>query len=188
MRDHAPLPPPPHVGIPPLRRLRRRWLVAAVIGGSLVALTLVSAGVFVVVQLGARVAPTGLADPQVDAVGGGGFDELLDGDPGSPIAVDPLACGVCFDLDDARTVTLPQSSYDRLGLIDRDGGTGQGAARAAQLEATKWWEFYGGTPESCFFTSADFPLFFTPGLPEDAEAAQQLLYYPYLYHDASEAS
>jgi hypothetical protein len=187
-----PLPPPSGapIGVPPVPSAfpvlpppprQRPWLIPVIIGGSLVLAGLIAGGVILAVQLASWVGEMPAANPVAPSVG----DELVEGDPGSPVAVDPLECTGCFILSDARSLTLPDESYAAIGLPDNDGTIVDGLTAKEQRDQSGWWADDGGSPDACYFTYTDAPLSFVPG---EAEAAEKddALHYPAWHHDRDE--
>jgi hypothetical protein len=170
-----PIAPPP----PP----RRGWILPVVIGGSLVALALIGVFVAVAIQLVSFVPPPPAAGP----VGSPSTpDDLLEGDPGAPVAAEPLDCVLCLSVVDARALGLPDESYDAVGLTVGDNAPFEILAGADQIDQTKWWKADGGTPDACYFTYAKAPLFFEPGAIDDTAAANDPVVYSEWYSDETE--
>lgn len=171
-----PIAPPP----PP----RRPWLLPVVIGGTLVALALIGVFVAVGIQLVSFVPPAPIADPPVEEYAE--LDDLLEGDPGSPVAVEPLECVTCFDIEVARDLGSPAGVYAEIGLTVGDDAALELTAGEDQIDQTKWWNADGGTPEECYFTYPRAPLFFAPGDVGDAPGAADTVFYPQWHSDADE--
>ncbi len=148
-------PPPPE---PPRRGLG---------GGAIAALITVG----VVVFCGAAAGVVGLATGFAAMVEESSLlpvetRPLVDGDPGSPIAVDPLACAddVCFDASVFRRLTPTSGDLRRIGLTEQWGAFGDYATSTEQSEfinARDWWEEQEVTPEPCFITALERPLALT---------------------------
>lgn len=189
---HATVPPTPStpastgapIGItptwsaPPPRR--RRWLIPVIIGGSLAAVGLIAGVAFAAIQLATS------ASQSAFSPSGGDLDELLEGDPGSPVAVDPLDCGHCFDVDDARSLDLPAAAYAEIGLPHSDDEEFDITAGEDHSDSTEWWKSDGGTPDRCYFTSTSAPLFFSPGDSGDPSADRDIVHYPDWHWDSSD--
>ncbi|HWH96957.1 MAG TPA: hypothetical protein VNS80_01195 [Pseudolysinimonas sp.] len=167
-------PPPP----------RRRWLIPVIIVGSLAFLGLIVGVTLVALQVATSISQSPFSAPV--SAPGGELDDLLEGDPGSPVAVDPLDCAVCFEIDDARTLALPAEAYAEVGLGNGDDETDETTARQAHLDESKGWNTDGGTPDQCYFTYPTAPLHFVPGDPITAAAERDLVYYPEWHFDESE--
>lgn len=91
---------------------------------------------------------------------------LVDGDPGSPVAVDPLTCGddVCFDTSVFRRLTPTSGDLRRIGLTEQWGAFGDYATSTEQSEfinARDWWEEQEVSPDSCFITALERPMALT---------------------------
>lgn len=174
----VPLPsaPPP----PP----KRRWLIPVIVGGSLLLVGLIVGVAVVAAQLATWVGdiPTANGPPTEEAP----LDDLLEGDPGSPVAVDPLDCAACFGVADARTLVLPPEAYAGVGLSNSDDDAYETTAGDDQVDNTKWWKADDGTPDQCYFTYPSAPLFFAPGDPGDPAAERDIVYYPEWHFDSSE--
>jgi hypothetical protein len=184
----APILPPPTgapIGVVPMPSVpppprRRRWLIPVIIGGSLAVVGLIAGVAFLAIQLATSVSQTAFSPS------GGDLDELLEGDPGTPVAVDPLDCGACFDIADARSLALPADAYVEVGLPHSDDESFEITAGRDQTDNTKWWESDGGTPDGCYFTYTSAPLFFTPDDSGDPDADDDPVYYPDWHFDSSE--
>jgi hypothetical protein len=163
-RQPGPTPLPPPTGQPigtgaPLASPpppRRRWIAPVVIGGSLLFVGLVAGVVALAIQLGAW-----LGDGP-----GGGFptargDELVEGEPGSPIAEEPVECTACFGMDDVEEIIPDEAPYAAMGLHPAEGDDFRTHLGADQKQLVSWWEQDGGTPSECFFTYPAAPLEFS---------------------------
>lgn len=187
---HASAPLPPPTGAPretpphpaPPRRARRRWLLPVIVGGSLAVVGLVVGVAILAVQLAGWARDLPLAGGTLSEET---QEELLLGDPGSPIAVDPLDCTRCFTLPDARTLGLPEERYEDVGLTESDGGSFYLTAGEDQAQQTHWWDDSGGTPDNCYFAYSKGPLFFTPGESGEATEFHDPVYYPVWHFDES---
>jgi hypothetical protein len=164
------VPPPPG----------RPWLIPVIIVGSLALVGLIAGVAFLAFQLATAVSQAAFSPTGRD------LDELHEGDPGSPVAVDPLDCGACFTIDDARSIELPADAYAEIGLPYSDDESYEIVAGRDQTDNTEWWESDGGTPDRCYFTYTSAPLFFAPGDSGDASADDDLVYYPDWHVDSSE--
>jgi hypothetical protein len=163
----------------------RPWLIPVIIGSVFVAVVLIGGVIFAALQI-ANLSRPAAVDPADDD---GGFtrpDPLLEGDPGSPVAEEPLPCGACFGLADARDLQLPDASYEVLGLTVSDDSTYEVTVGEEQTLNTKWWRSDGGTPEECYYGYAKAPLFFAPGEQDDAAANTDTIYYPDWHSDDEE--
>jgi hypothetical protein len=151
----APVPPPPR---------RRRWLIPVIIGGSLLVAGLIAGVAVAAVQLAtwASELPTALppAGPGSDEVGPP--DDLVEGEPGDPVASEPLDCMTCFASDDVRRIDVPHAAYVRLGLPVDDRQPFEVPMFAEQRDYVDWWEDDGGSPAECFFAYTHPPLLFAP--------------------------
>lgn len=173
--------PPQPMAPPPSPR--RPWLIPVIIGGSLLLVGLIAGVAIVAVQLATWVGGMPTTSPPV---AGAPLDDLLEGDPGSPVAVDPLDCVVCFEMADARTLSLPAEAYAAAGLPNGDGDVYEVAAGDDQLDNSKWWKSDGGTPDECYFAYTTSPLFFAPGDPDNPTAERDRVYYPEWHYDEAE--
>lgn len=164
-----------------------------VIGGSIAVLALVGGVVALAVQLGGII-----ASASASALGSGddapvaegpvdpGLDDLLEGDPGSPVAAEPLTCAECFRLADLQQLTLPDASYLRVGLAISDDSLTRMSASEDQADQTGWWADDGGAPDACYFTYPKAPLFFDPGIVDDLPARGDTVLYPAWHTDRDE--
>jgi hypothetical protein len=175
----APIGAVPMASAPPPQR-RRRWIVPVIVGGSLALVGLIAGVAFLAVQLATAVSQTAFSPT------GGDPDALHEGEPGSPVAVDPLDCGACFTIDDARSIELPADVYAQIGLPHSDDESYEIVAGRDQTDTTEWWESDGGTPDHCYFTYTSAPLFFAPGDSGDPSADDDLVYYPDWHLDSSQ--
>lgn len=173
------VPPPPP---------RRPWLIPVILLGSLAAVALIAVVAFIAIQLATSVSriPSSEPDSAPDSAPVGELDDLLEGDPGSPIAVDPLDCVACFGIHEARTLTLPDEAYAEVGLPKSDGEVYEITAGDDQIDQTKWWKADGGSPDTCYFAYSTSPLFFAPGAPGDPAAEDDPVYYPEWHYDTSD--
>jgi len=114
------------------------------------------------------------------------LDDLVPGDPGSPVAAEPLTCAECFRLADVQRLALPDASYLRVGLAIGDSSLFRVAASEDQADQTGWWTDDGGTPDACYFTYAKAPLFFDPGIVDDLPARGDPVFYPAWHTDRDE--
>lgn len=179
-----PAPTGPPIGVaptwsaPPPRR--RRWLIPVIIGGSLAVVGLIAGVAFAAIQLATSASQTAFSPS------GGNLDDLLEGDPGSPVAVDPLDCGHCFDVDDARSLELPADAYAEIGLPRSDDEAYDITAGEDHTDNTEWWKSDGGSPDRCYFTLTSAPLFFAPGDSGDPSADGDIVHYADWHLDSSE--
>lgn len=178
--DTAPPAFPPPLLPPPPRR--RRWLVPVIVGGSLALVALIGGVAAVAVQLGTIVAQAPLPDSDAGPVGAPP-EQLLQGEPGSPVAVDPLTCDVCFAIDDARTLRLPDESYEAVGLTVGDNAPYEVLAGDDQSEQSGWWLDEGGTPDACYFTFPKSPLAFAPVEMEYSTSSTDFVFSPEWHSD-----
>jgi hypothetical protein len=151
----TPVPPPPR---------RRRWLIPVILGGSLLLAGLIAGVAVVAVQLA-----TWASDlPTTSPPDGPGSDELLppddlvEGDPGDPVAGEPLDCVTCFAPDDVRQIEVPDAAYARLGLPVDDRQPFEVPMFTDQRDYVGWWEDDGGSPDECYFAYTQAPLLFAP--------------------------
>jgi hypothetical protein len=182
------VPTYPTVPPPPPPPARRPWLISVIVVGALAFVGLVVGVAVVAINLASSIAqgPISAPDSAPDPAPIGELDDLLEGDPGSPVAVDPLDCGACFGIEDARALGLPAAAYSDVGLSNTDDEVFETSAGADQIDQTKWWKADGGTPDSCYFTYPMAPLFLAPGSPGDPTAEADRVYYPEWHHDDSE--
>lgn len=187
----APLPPPtgspidgPTFSAPPPRP-SRPWLIPVIIGGSLLVVALI-VGVSVAAFTFATTLAQSSSEPPTDSDPDDDSDATVDGEPGAPIAADPLDCDGCFDIDDARALSLPDSAYADIGLAATDGDDYETTARLDQIDQTKWWKSDGGTPEECYPIYPVAPLFTMPGTPGDSAAGDDPVFYSPWHHNGDE--
>lgn len=87
---------------------------------------------------------------------------LVEGEPGSSVAVDPLECaGPCFDESSIPALTADAQMFARLGLGEETAPPGTyDPTTAGQLarEGNQYWESYGGEPDECFFAPTSAPI------------------------------
>lgn len=179
--------PPAAVVVPPPPP-SRPWLIPVIVAGSLVVLALLAGAVFASVTLADAVAqgPFGaLGDDDVEDEFGQ-MDSPLRGDPGTPIAADPLTCGACFNVAHAQMITFPSGSYAALGVPITDGFTYETTVGADQVEKTGWWVSDGGMPDACYFTVTQSPLYVAPGASDGADANDDDVYYPDWHSDGED--
>lgn len=172
-----PMPPPPP---------SRPWLIPVIIGSVLAAVVLIAGVVFAAVQIANLSRPAAVDAVDDDDPGSSRPDPLLEGDPGSPVAEEPLPCGACFGLADARDIELPEASYEALGLPVSDESTYETTVGDEQTLNTKWWRSDGGTPEECYYGYPNAPLFFTSDEHDDPGANTDTIYYPEWHSDEDE--
>jgi hypothetical protein len=193
----AVLPPPTGAPIgwappaPPPPPRRRRWLIPVIAGGVLAFLALLVGVGVVAAQLAGNLRDTTIAgpfveDPTVENPVVEQPEDLLDGDPGSPVAAEPLACVDCFRLGDVQNLALPDASYLRVGLALSDDSLYRMSASEEQADQTGWWTDDGGTPDACYFTYPKAPLFFDPGIVDDLPARGDTVLYPAWHTDRDE--
>jgi hypothetical protein len=176
----------PSLPVPPPPPRSRTWLLPVIIGGSLILAGIIAGVVVAAFQFATWVGEAPLANPPGDSdVPSGTGDDLLEGDPGSPVAVDPLECTGCFILSDARNLALPDENYAAIGLPENDGTTVDGLTAKEQRNQSGWWADDGGSPDACYFTYTDAPLSLVPG-EADAVAKDDALYYPAWHYDRDE--
>jgi hypothetical protein len=172
--------------VPAPTRPPRRWLIPVIIGGSFALIGLIVGVVAVAIQLATWVSEMPAVDvPSAEDPSTGTLDDLVEGDPGTPVAVEPLECSGCFALSDARTLGLPDDSYRAIGLTDNDGEFFDAIAGEEQRKNTAWWTDDGGTPDACFFSYPNAPLEFAPG-DADPAVENDAVHYPAWHHDADE--
>lgn len=171
-----PIVPPP----PP----RRRWLVPVIVGGSLVLVALLAGVGFAATQVAGAIAQAPFGTPPEDEFPQ--MDSLLRGDPGAPVAAEPLACEVCFDLADARSIALPGAAYSGIGVPVSDNSTYEATVGADQIEKSGWWIADGGTPDACYFTYTNAPLYVVPNDSGGAAVNDDVILYPDWHSDADE--
>lgn len=149
------VPPPPRYAPPPAPRPLSRGAVAgitvSIVAGALVLVGLLVGAVTVLVIAGVEANDRDIRQEQ----------PLLSGDPGIPVAVEPLECtGPCFDESSLPALTAPAERFARLGLVDETtppefaehGTAGELAVRDAQT-----WREAGGSPDECFFATTSAP-------------------------------
>lgn len=145
------LPPPPR---------RRRWLIPVIVGGALG---------FVALAVGVGFAAAQLSDAALSSgVLGGPFvddpylppesADLMEGEPGSPLAVDPLACEVCFTHDEIVDLDASAQAYVSLGLPLSAQDTGSGQAGTEHRGSYDAWRTQNASPDECFFSYSYSPL------------------------------
>ena len=173
--------PPPVVPPPPPRR---RWLVPVIIGGSLVLVGLIAGVGFAATQIAGAISrvPYGVA-PEADVEE---MDSLLRGDPGSPVADQPLSCGACFNAAHVDLITIPRDAYFGLGVPITDGSWYETTLGADQIEKSGWWVSDGGTPDACYFTYATAPGYFATNASAGAAVNDDDIIYPDWHADEDE--
>jgi hypothetical protein len=149
------LPPPPR---------RRRWLIPVIIGGSLLLAGLITGVAFLAISLAtwAGNAPSALSPDGREPEELSAPDELVEGDPGDPVASDPLDCVACFATADVYRIDVPDGAYARLGLPVDDRQPFDVPLFTDQRQHVEWWEDDGGSPDPCFFAYTAPPLLFEP--------------------------
>lgn len=92
--------------------------------------------------------------------------ELLEGEPGSPVAVTPMECSVaCFTVESVPALLPSEAAFLEIGLTEElipygtyDPGT-VGELYRGQIAA---WESDDGEPDSCFFAPTNSPFAVRP--------------------------
>lgn len=159
---------------PPPRPPRPAWLLPVLIGGSLVLLVFV-AGFIALVSFIASLA--GSAGP---------FEELVEGDPGSPVADAPLVCAVqCFTSDSVEEAIASDGMFRVIGVPDATfpNGTYEPVAvgELYRRDITGWTS-YGGAPDQCFFVPASAP--YAPAIDPAIEDNSDLVHFLGTHEDA----
>lgn len=185
----APPPPPVPPSAPTPQWVRGLILAGIVIG----AVAIMGAVAFLVdavrsatTALPAPVADVAEVDPPGQPQGSVVIEPLLEGDPGRPVAAEPLDCTGCFDLADAESLRLPERAYAELGVPESDGETWKTKVYSEQLASIRAWREDGGSPEGCYLTYPWAPL---PVVAEPVPTAVRLqdLYFPEWHFDASDS-
>ncbi|CAN5183416.1 hypothetical protein BH09ACT5_BH09ACT5_01440 [soil metagenome] len=113
------------------------------------------------------------------------WEPLATGEPGSPVALDPLECpSQCLTYQQVDETAFTQDDLFALGLTVEDEGAGVGSAYAANSELSyvvKNWERGGTSPDACFPMSLTEPL--AVALGEDLESPTDRIYYVSAYSD-----
>lgn len=147
-----------------------------IIGGSLLVIGLIAGVAVVAVGLA-----TWVGDLPGSVSSGGDPDELaspddlVEGEPGDPVASEPLDCVTCFASDDVIRIDVPNGAYVRLGLPIDDRQPFEVPMFTDQREHVDWWEEDGGSPAECFFAYTGPPLLFEP-VRDGIANSDQILY------------
>jgi hypothetical protein len=192
----APVLPPPTglpIGpmlpaIPPPPR-RRRWLVPVIAGGALAFVGLaVGVAVAAATLTQAAISRGSFGDPLVEeGVLPPESADLQEGEPGSPLAVHPLDCDVCFVHDSIVDLDAPEAAYTSLGLLLSAQASGSDIAGVQHRVSYDYWRTESSGPDACFFTypyapiaapESDFMLSSDPGYDDEV--------YFYGYHSSDD--
>jgi hypothetical protein len=162
------VPPPPR---------RRPWLIPVIIGGCLLLVALIAGVAVVAVGLAtwAGNVPSALTPDDREPEDLTAPDDLVEGEPGDPVASEPLDCVTCFASDDVVEIDLPRDAYVRLGLPVDDRQPFEVPMFTDQRDHVEWWEDDGGSPDECFFAYTGPPLLFEPEADGIANS-DQILY------------
>jgi hypothetical protein len=169
-------------------RRSRPWLIPLVVAGGLGMLAL--AGLVIVAVISATPAVVagfveGYQGPEEPTASPPSEQPLVDGEPGSPVAVEPLACQDCFDQYAIEFVSPLQGAYVAVGLPVRHANdSGRISVVADQRAWIDYWAEDRGTPDSCYFTYTSPPLPFTPDDP--GPASDEWVYYAPSHSDADD--
>jgi hypothetical protein len=168
-------------------RRRRRWLLPVILGGSLLLAGLIAGVAIVAVQLAtwASELPTALPPGGSDPDELRPPDDLVEGEPGDPVASEPLDCVTCFASDDVRDIDVPHRAYVTLGLPVDDRQPFEVPMFTDQRDAVGWWEEDGGSPDECYFAYTQPPLLFVP--ERDGIANSDLILYASSHSDPESA-
>lgn len=171
---------PPVVPPPP----RRRWLIPVIAGGSLAVVALAIGVGFAAVQVGGAISRSPLAgSPEQEFVE---MDSLLRGDPGSPVAADPLTCGACFNVAHAEMISFPSATYAQLGVPITDGFTYDTTVGADEIQYSSWWTADEAGPDTCYFGYPPAPLYTLPNASAGGSVNDDQIYYPDAHRDQDE--
>lgn len=181
----APRPPagafvPPASPTPPAAptraSMRRRSTIGLlIVVGSIVLLALLGWGISAVA--------TTVAKLQNWKPSGG--QELLSGDPGSPLPVDPLECtSACFSIDDADALVPSSAALTEIGLTDTTfphGTYDPTSVGELYRSHAAGWAADRGTPDTCFFSMTNSPL--SGGLDPELATVRDLVDFLGTYED-----
>jgi hypothetical protein len=160
----APTPPPPSAtqrgaffpadSAPPLHRRHPRWLLPVVVVVSTVVLAALAVGIGALLLsnvpriINAVAGPPSLGED--DWVDYPPVEDLLEGDPGSPIAASPLDCAACFTPADAKALQLDDTLFEQLGLTEGVGAPQSLRLARVQGEAVDQWRDDQVAPDACY--------------------------------------
>jgi hypothetical protein len=136
---------------------RHPWRIAIIVVASVLVLALIVAGlVFVVNSFVSRISSNSGPDAS---------QPLVEGQPGSPTAVDPLECQTaCFNADDIPETMPTEINFSELGLttVTFEWGT-YDPTTAGKLHRSSipGWKNMQGSPDACFFAPGNAPASFT---------------------------
>lgn len=139
--------------------VRRPWLIPVIVGSSILLAGLVVAGITVVAV---NLLPVFLPTPSPHDPGSQPIpstpDAPLTGDPGTPVAAEPLTCSACFGRDELNALDPSEDDVAALGFTWPEY-SGYTASTSAEQEAlADAWATDGGSPDSCYFLYAWAPL------------------------------
>lgn len=135
---------------------RARWLIPVVAGSIVVFLGLAVTVAVGAVALGTAIREAREAMPPAP-VDPGVPDPPLAGEPGDPVATEPLVCAGCFTYPDATVLRLGLDAYRAIGLTRADGRTYSGYAGEEADLLGEAWDDLGGSPEECLFAYGAAP-------------------------------
>lgn len=181
-RASSPPPPSTYGMVPPPPAARPGWLIPVVIGGGVVLLGVVGIIVAGAVYLGTtlRELPGGGSGPVAAPPAA-----PIDGDPGLPLANEPLDCVGCFTPADAARLRLAYVEYAQLGLEFSDGAPFDSTVGDELDLVEQQWSEVGGDPDSCFFAFPQAPLAHVLG-DRSAAADDDHVHYPSWHYDEAE--
>lgn len=159
--------PPPSA---PWSAGRRGILITGIVAASLGVIGLLGGGIYALV--------VGVIDVVEEQTAGSIIPDvqpLIEGEPGSPVAVVPLDCpDRCFTGADVASTILDESAYVKIGLPDDQEpfGTYENTSPQKEFAVTSAdWRTREGTPEACFVTYLSTPvarsLGDSPGVTDD---------------------
>jgi len=149
---------------------RRGILVAGIVAASLGIVGLLGGGIYALV-----VGVIDVVEDQTSDLAIPDIQPLIEGEPGSPVAVAPIECpDRCFTGADVGSTILDDSAYLEIGLPDNQEpfGTYENSSPQKEFAVTSAdWRTREGTPESCFVTYLSSPvarpLADSPGVTDD---------------------
>jgi len=158
---------PPAEAIRPAARSRPRWLLpVAILGATVLLAGLVGGAAVLLAWMAPRILETVAGPPSVgDEEDWADYplaEDLLEGDPGSPLADSPLDCTGCFTAADAKAIQLDDALYEQLGLTEGVGVPHSLRLARVQAETIDQWRADGVAPDTCYFVWGFAPVPMTP--------------------------
>lgn len=177
-------PPAAAVTAAPARRSRTGLIVGLTLGGTALLAVILAAVVGGAVALSTRIADQieQSAPRDGDESGAEVPDEpepILEGEPGSPVAVDPLDCDDCFTALATRDLPLAEEDYADVGLTVSDEQWGSDSAAREHRVSLGDWRDSEGTPDACFALYTIGPVPPTTEDVDSADTADTIYYAPY---------